>query len=80
MSTDTLPTEDQVAAAKAVLARAAIAGADAPRAALIGLVTMPEYGKVADAAREALMLSPGNVELGYVLSMMERLRATHAPA
>lgn len=80
MTTDTLPTDAEVAAAQALLTRSATAKADAAKAALIGLVTMPEYAKVADAAREALALSPGNVDLGYVLSMMERLRASNTPA
>jgi O-methyltransferase involved in polyketide biosynthesis len=79
MTSTPLPTAEEVAAAQALLTRSATAKADDAKAALIVLVTMPEYSTVADSARAALALSPGNVDLGYVLSMMERLRAMHAP-
>jgi hypothetical protein len=80
MTTDTLPTDDQVAAAKALLARAAAAQADAPKAALIALVTMPELPPVLDALRTARDLNPADNYVGYAITMLEQLRATHTPA
>lgn len=80
MTATKLPTDDEIAAARDVLTRAALATADAPRASLHALVTMPEYGPVVDAMRFAQSLNPGDAEVSYTLSMMERLRATHTPA
>lgn len=74
------PTAEEIAAARDVLARAAVNDADAPRAALIELVTMEEFGPVVDAMRNAQTLNPANVDVSYTLSMLERLRASHAPA
>lgn len=76
---DQQPTADEIEAARALLARAAAAASDEPRAALIALVTMPEYKAVIDAGRAAAALNPANVDLSYVLTMMERVRAANAP-
>lgn len=77
---DELPTAEEIAAARELLTRAASTGADAARAALIAFVTMPEFGAVVEAGRAAAALNPANVDLGYVLTMMERVRAANAPA
>jgi hypothetical protein len=76
----TKPTADEVNAARDVLTRAATADAPAPRAALIALVTMPEFQPVTDALRKAVMLNPADTEASYAFSMLERLRAAHTPA
>jgi hypothetical protein len=80
MTTAKQPTADEIAAARELLTRAASADADAPRAALISLVTMPEFGPVTDALRNAVMLNPADTEASYAYSMLERLRAAHTPA
>lgn len=74
------PTADEIAEARALIARAAAKDADAPRAALIELVTMPELEPVLAALRKAFTLNPADAEVSYTLSMIERLRATHTPA
>lgn len=73
------PTADEIAAARATLALAATKDADAPRAALIQFVTMPELAPVLVALRKAQTLNPADAEVSYTLSMIERLRATHTP-
>ena len=73
------PTDAEVAAARDLLTRAATANAEAPRAAMIALVTMPEFGPVLEAVRKAQTLNPADSEVAYTLSMLERLRATHTP-
>lgn len=80
MTEATPPTADEIAEARALLARAAAGSADAPRAALIELVTMPELVPVIDALRKAQTLNPADAEVAYTLSMLERLRASHTPA
>jgi hypothetical protein len=77
---DKKPTAEEVAAARELLTRAATASADEPRAALIGLVTMPEFNAVTEALRKAVMLNPADTEASYAYSMLERLRAAHTPA
>lgn len=77
---DPMPTAAEVAAARELLTRAAVANAESPRAALIELVTMPEYGPVVDAMRRAQNLNPADAEIAYTLSMMERLRSSHTPS
>lgn len=79
MTAVALPTDAELAAAQEVLNRAAAAKAEAPRAAMIGLVTMPAFGAVFDAAREAHTLNLADGELSYMITMMERLRTTHTP-
>jgi hypothetical protein len=79
MTSTKLPSDHEIAAARGLLTRAAAASAQAPRAALIGMVTMPEYGRVVDAMRNAQTLNPADAEIAYTLSMLERLRITHAP-
>lgn len=79
MTSTPLPTDDDIAAARDTLARAAAAKAEGVQAAYITLVTMPEYGAVLDAARNAQAQNPGDVEVGYIVSMMERVRSTHTP-
>lgn len=74
------PTAEEIAEARALLARAATDGADAPRAAMIALVTMPELDPVLAALRNAWTLNPADAEVSYTISMLERLRATHTPA
>jgi hypothetical protein len=73
------PTAEEIATARALIARAAMKDADAPQAALIELVTMAEFDKVLEQMRKASTLNPANVDLSYTLSMMERIRASHAP-
>jgi hypothetical protein len=80
MAAEKKPTAEEVAAARELLTRAATAGAAAPRAALIALVTMPEFTPVVDAVRKAQTLNPADTEVAYTLSMLERLRAAHTPA
>lgn len=80
MTDVTPPTADEIAEARALLARAATDSADAPRAAMIALVTMPELDSVLAALRNAWTLNPADAEVSYTLSMIERLRATHTPA
>lgn len=77
---DKKPTEAEIAAARELLARAATNDADAPRAALIALVTMPEFTVVMGALRDAFTLNMANTEAGYALSMLDRLRAAYTPA
>jgi hypothetical protein len=79
MTSTALPTDAELAAARDMLARAAAASAEAPRAAMIALVTMPEFAAVIDAARTAQTLNPADTEVAYVISMMERLRLAHTP-
>lgn len=73
------PTAEEIAAARELLARAATINADAPRAALIELVTMPQLEPVMEALRKAMTLNPADAEVSYTLSMLERLRASHTP-
>lgn len=80
MAKEKQPTAEELTAARALIARAAAKDADAPRAALIELVTMPEYVPVIDALRKAQTLNPADAEISYTLSMLERLRASHTPA
>lgn len=80
MAKEKQPTAEEIADARALIARAALKDADAPRAALIDLVTMSEFDAVLEATRKAQTLNPANVDVGYVLSMLERLRAANAPA
>lgn len=77
--TTAIPTDDELAAARDTLARAASAKAEGAQAAYLALVTMPEYGAVLDAARAVQAHNPGDVEVGYIISMMERVRSTHIP-
>ncbi|WP_380925451.1 hypothetical protein [Sphingomonas leidyi] len=79
MTTTAVPTDDELAAARDTLARAAVAKAEGLQAAYLALVTMPEYGAVIDAARTVQAQNPGDVEVGYIVSMMERVRSSHAP-
>jgi hypothetical protein len=76
---DTPPTDTQIKNARDVLARAALAeaGDDAPRAAMIELISMKEFGKVDEAARAAQRLNPADVELSYAISMLDRIRARY---
>lgn len=80
MTEPTPPTAEEIAAARELLARAAAETADAPKAALIALVTLPELPPVLDALRAAQTLNPGDAEVGYAINMLERLRAAHTPA
>jgi hypothetical protein len=73
------PSAAEIAAARELLTRAAVADADAKRAVMIELVSMPEFETVAAAMRRAQALNPADTEVAYTLSMMERLRAGHAP-
>lgn len=79
MTSTALPTDEELAAAREMLARAASAKAEGTQAAYIALVTMPEFGAVIDAARNVQTQNPGDVEVGYIVSMMERVRASHTP-
>jgi hypothetical protein len=63
-----------------LLTRVATADANSPKAALITLVTIPEYSPVVGAMRAAQQVNPADAEIAYTLSMMERLRAAHTPA
>ena len=74
------PTAEQIADARATLALAATKGADAPRAALIALVTMPELTPVLVALRKAQTLNPADADVSYTIAMIERLRVLHTPA
>lgn len=74
------PTAEEIADARALIARVAAKDADAPQAAMIALVTMAEFDKVLEQMRKASSLNPANVDLSYTLSMMERIRASNAPA
>lgn len=74
------PSADELAAARDVIARAAAKDADAPRAALIALVTMPELKPVLAALASAQALNPADADVAYTNSMLHRLIASHTPA
>lgn len=74
------PTADEIAEARALIARAAVKDADAPRAALITLVTMPELKPVLAALANAQALNPADADVAYTNSMLHRLIASHTPA
>lgn len=74
------PTAEEITAARATLALAATKDADAPRAALIALVTMPELNPVLAALATAQALNPADADVAYTNSMLHRLIASHTPA
>jgi len=73
------PTADEINAARALLARAAASDAEAARAALIDLVTMPELEAVLSALRKAQTLNPADADVAYTAAMLERIRFSHTP-
>jgi hypothetical protein len=80
---NTEPTQEEIDAANAVLAKANLAKVDrmeAPRKAMVELVTMPEYDKVFDAMNAAFQLDPANTDVSYTMSMLARIRNSYKPA
>jgi hypothetical protein len=73
------PTEQEIADAREVL-RKASASDDKPKQMMIDLVTMPEFAIVEKAMHEAAKENLTNVELGYCISMIDRLKAQFTPA
>lgn len=70
------PTEEEVAAARAVLA-AADTTSDKPRKALVDLVASAEFGTVDAAMKKAQVLNPADVDLSYAIAMFDRLRSKY---
>ena len=76
---DTPPTDDEVAAAQAIIAKAKLASVSDAEKAMIQLVGMKAYSDCYAAMTAAQTLNPGNTELNYAISMMHRLSQTHTP-
>ena len=74
------PTDAEVIAARETLTRAATADADAPRKALIELVTSKAFAEVEQGFAAAFQLNPADTDVAYVVSMLARIRTANAPA
>jgi hypothetical protein len=72
------PTDAEIAAAPDLLICAGTANAEAPKATMIELVTMPEFGPVLEAVRKAQTFNPADSEVPIPLDARAPSRVPYA--
>lgn len=72
------PSADEIAAARAVLAKAQEGETDAITTVMRGLIGVPSFSQCYDQMVEAQRAAPAITELSYAISMMARLRDMYA--